>query len=335
MSSDLESLRREYSAAFEAYLKEPDQDALRRAGGLGEQALEVGLGLLEALYLHEHALQSVPSARAPTSESAKATDFLRAFLAPFDRKVRSGDQVQAELRNQVDSIAKELESFRYSVSHDLRAPLRAIDGFSGILEEEHAKALDEEGRHCLQIVRSSAARMGQLIEDLLLLVRVGRGELSRQSINLSEMAREVATALQHKEPERKVSFTVQEGIVADADPRLLRIVIENLLGNAWKFTAKTAEPRVEFGAVEQAEGTVFFVRDNGVGFNMEYAGKLFNPFQRLHSEAEFPGTGIGLAVVRRIVDRHGGRVWVEAAVDRGATVFFTLPPAPSRSAAMT
>lgn len=336
MSDARASLQQQYTAALEVYLKEPGQDALRAAGTLGKRALDEGLGILETLALHEKALEGLSAAAMPPpSSSARANDFLHAALAPFEDKLRSGDAIEGELREQVETISKELESFRYSVSHDLRAPLRAIDGFSGILEEEYAKGLDDEGRHCLEIVRSSARRMGQLIEDLLLLVRVGRGELSRQCVNISDMAREVASDLQQKQPERKVAFHLQEGLTADADAKLLRIVVDHLLGNAWKFTAKTAQPRVEFGAQEHPEGTVFFVRDNGVGFNMEYAGRLFTPFQRLHTETEFPGTGIGLAVVRRIVERHGGRVWAEAAVDRGATIFFTVPPPRSRSVERT
>jgi light-regulated signal transduction histidine kinase (bacteriophytochrome) len=169
--------------------------------------------------------------------------------------------------------------------------------------------------------------MAELIDDMLELSRVGRAELTRAQARLTDLARALADELSRREPERQVTFVIEDGLVADADSRLLRVVLDNLLGNAWKFTAKVAQPRVELGSERRGGETVFFVRDNGAGFNMAYAHKLFSPFQRLHSEAEFPGTGIGLATVQRIVDRHGGRVWAESAVGHGATVFFTLPSA--------
>ena len=230
-----------------------------------------------------------------------------------------------ELNTELARANEELKAFSYSVSHDLRAPLRAIDGFSKILIDNYAEQLDDKGRNSLERVRASARRMGELIDDLLGLARVTSAELRRSHVELSGLARGIGDELQRKEPTRAVSLSIQDGLAVEADGRLLHIVLDNLLGNAWKFTAQTAEPRIEFGMEQRDGGKIFFVRDNGAGFDMTYAGKLFQPFQRLHSESEFPGTGIGLATVRRIIERHGGRVWAEGAPGHGASVFFTFP----------
>jgi len=196
-----------------------------------------------------------------------------------------------------------------------------------MLFEDHAGQLDGRGQDYLRKVRAGAQRMGELIDDLLELSRVTSAELNRSRIELSGLARNIGDELQRKEPARTVGVSIEDGLVVEVDGRLLRIALDNLLGNAWKFTAKVPEPRIEFGAEQRNGARVFFVRDNGAGFDMKYAHKLFRPFQRLHSETEFPGTGIGLATVRRIVERHGGRVWAEGAPGRGASVFFTLPSA--------
>ncbi|HUP40682.1 MAG TPA: ATP-binding protein [Vicinamibacterales bacterium] len=242
----------------------------------------------------------------------------------------------AERTAQLEAANNELEAFSYSVSHDLRAPLRSIDGFSQALLEAHT--LDETQKGHLQRVRAAAQRMGQLIDDLLKLSRVGRAPLDRYRANLSEIGLVVANELRRGDPERQVEVDIQDGLVADADRGLVQIVLENLLGNAWKFTRNaTPSALIRFGAEAGADGEQrYFIRDNGAGFDMSYAAKLFRPFQRLHNIAEFPGTGIGLATVRRIVERHGGRVWGEGEVGRGATMYFTLPSsdsdAPTRSA---
>jgi signal transduction histidine kinase len=248
---------------------------------------------------------------------------------------RQSRRLQADLEERNDHLARvtrqltraneELESFSYSVSHDLRAPLRAIHGFSEALLEDHGERLDAAGKDYLQRVHRAAARMAQLIDDLLQLARVGRAELCRRPTNLSDVARAVWGELQHLDSTRSIELDVQENLTVDADPRLMKVVLDNLLGNAWKFTANVTRPTVRVGAESNAEGPAYFVRDNGAGFDMAYAKRLFRPFQRLHSEAEFPGTGIGLATVRRIVDRHGGRVWAESAVGRGTTMYFTIP----------
>jgi signal transduction histidine kinase len=235
----------------------------------------------------------------------------------------------AERTAQLEKANKELESFAYSVSHDLRAPLRVIDGFSQALLEDCAGTLDAKSTDHLHRVRASAQRMGELIDDLLELSRVGRADLRRQHVDMSEIARTVVAELRQRDPDRQVEVDIEDALVADVDSRLMRVVLDNLLGNAWKFTANVAQPRVQVCRDPAPEGAVYFVRDNGAGFDIAYADKLFRPFQRLHRECEFPGTGIGLATIHRIIDRHGGRVWAEGAVGRGATIYFTVPPAPS------
>jgi PAS domain S-box-containing protein len=232
------------------------------------------------------------------------------------------------LRNnilQLKNINKELESFSYSVSHDLRAPLRSIDGFSKILVEDYGGKLDEEGRHYIQRVRNASQRMGQLIDDLLDLSRVSRQDMRIEAVDLSSLANTIAQELRNASPGRQVEFILQEGITVYGDNRLFQILLENLFSNAMKFTARTEEARIEFGAEDQVGELVYFVRDNGAGFDMTYSDKLFGAFQRLHSQDEFPGTGIGLAIVQRIVNRHSGRIWAHGVVGEGATFFFTLP----------
>jgi hypothetical protein len=224
---------------------------------------------------------------------------------------------------------RELEAFSYSVAHDLRAPLRSIDGFSQALLEDYAERLDEEGRQYLRYVRESAQHMAQLIDDLLALSRVTRSELRRERVDLSGLARAVLAQLQRTQPDRRVRLVIADGLSAAGDARLLRVAFENLLGNAWKFTGRRAEALIEFGLNGDAGEPIYFVRDNGAGFDMAYADKLFGVFQRLHSSADYEGTGIGLATVQRIVSRHGGRIWAEAEVDRGATFRFTLGEAAS------
>jgi PAS domain S-box-containing protein len=219
----------------------------------------------------------------------------------------------------------ELEAFTYSVSHDLRAPLRAIDGFSAALLEDHAERLDPAGRDHLQRVRRAAQRMAELIDDLLTLSRVGLSPLATAPCDLSALAGEVVAGLVQAQPGRRLEVVVEPGIVVVGDARLLRIVLENLLGNALKFSARRDPARIAFGQRDEGGARVLFVADNGAGFDMAYAGKLFSPFQRLHQASDFPGTGVGLAIVQRIIHRHGGRVWAMSAVDAGTTIAFTLP----------
>jgi two-component system, NtrC family, sensor kinase len=240
------------------------------------------------------------------------------------RAARELAEVRAGLVEELERKNRELEAFSYSVSHDLRAPLRGIDGLSKAILEDYGDALDEQGKDYLGRVRAAAQRMSEIIDDLLQLAQVSRLELQRQSVDLSLQAREVFADLEQREPDRRVELVVADTLVVDADARLMKIVLENLLGNAWKFTGKKADARIELTASEAQGETVYRVRDNGAGFDMAYADRLFRSFQRLHREADFPGTGIGLATVQRIIDRHGGRVWAEGAVGAGSTFFFSL-----------
>jgi signal transduction histidine kinase len=305
-----------------------------------------GLGLLRALR-SDARTRDVPvillSARAGEEAAvegldAHADDYL---VKPFSARellarVRSHVELRRsrlaftrELERANDELGranKELETFAYSVSHDLRAPLRAIDGFSKILLDRHTGTLDDEGRHFLTRVRAGTARMSQLIDALLDLSRLGRAPLRAENVDLTDVAHNVVEELRRRDPERTVTIEIAEGLGARGDRRLLTIALENLLGNAWKFTGERAAPHIWVGRTSDAPGA-FFVRDDGAGFDETYADKLFAPFQRLHG-AEFEGTGIGLATVQRIVARHGGRIWARAAVGQGATFFFTLggPP---------
>ena len=233
------------------------------------------------------------------------------------------EQRVAERTAELAVANRELEAFSYSVSHDLRAPLRSIEGFSRLLVEKHARQLDDRSRECLQRLRCASQRMSHLIDDLLHLSHVTRGGLRPQPVDLSALAGAIAADLQKPQPERRVTFVIAQGLVAHADPRLLRVALENLLGNAWKYTSRHPQARIELGMIERDGEHVYFVGDDGAGFDMAYAERLFGAFQRLHSVAEFEGTGIGLATVQRIIHRHGGRIWAEAAVEKGATFYFT------------
>jgi PAS domain S-box-containing protein len=240
-----------------------------------------------------------------------------------DRK-RAEDSVR-KLNAELEAANKELESFSYSVSHDLRAPLRSIDGFSRTLVEDYTDKLDERGKDYLQRVRAASQRMGGLIDDLLELARLTRSEMQRTEVDVSALARLIVTDLQQSLPDRQAHVVIASGMQAHADRTLLRVALVNLLGNAWKFSGKQAQAHIEMGMTQHNGGTAFFVRDNGAGFDMAYADKLFGAFQRLHGQKEFEGTGIGLATVQRIIHRHGGRVWAEAKIGQGATFYFTLP----------
>ncbi|MGB2697686.1 MAG: PAS domain S-box protein, partial [Candidatus Zixiibacteriota bacterium] len=237
------------------------------------------------------------------------------------QKLNESLKLQAE---ELAAANKELEAFSYSVSHDLRAPLRTIDGFSRALLEDYGKKLDDLGKDYLQRVRAGTQHMGQLIDNLLSLSLAIRTQIRREETNLSELVHNIAADLEKTQPERQVQFVIQEGVFARGDPQLLRDVLENLLNNAWKFTEKHSRARIEFGATQKEEQTVYFVSDDGAGFDMTYVSKLFIPFQRLHSTAEFSGNGIGLAIAKRIINRHGGRIWAEGEVEKGATFYFTL-----------
>jgi light-regulated signal transduction histidine kinase (bacteriophytochrome) len=240
-------------------------------------------------------------------------------------------QAQEELENRVEARTaeltaanKELEAFSYSVSHDLRAPLRSIDGFSQAVLEDYGEKLDASGADYLRRIRFAAQRMSGLIDDMLTLARVTRSAVHREIVDFSTLAKSVAEDLQHGDPKRQVEFAIKDGLVVEADVRLLRVVLENLIGNAWKYTSRHDAAHIELGSPRDNGHRVYFVRDDGAGFDPQYASRLFGAFQRLHASTEFPGTGIGLATVQRIVHKHGGRIWAESAVEKGATFYFTL-----------
>jgi light-regulated signal transduction histidine kinase (bacteriophytochrome) len=222
------------------------------------------------------------------------------------------------------ALNKELEAFSYSVSHDLRAPLRGIDGFGRLLEQEYADRLDDAGREYILRMRRAAQRLAQLIDDLLDLSRIERTEIRPTRVDLSALAREIVEELRQGNPQRSVSVAIEEGVTAHGDPQLLRIALQNLLDNAWKYSSKVADARIAFGRETVAGEWTYFVRDNGAGFDMAYTDKLFVPFQRLHSPRDFEGTGVGLASVARVIRRHGGRIWAESSPGNGATFRFTL-----------
>lgn len=262
--------------------------------------------------------------QSEVAERRRVEDDFRRLNRELDARVRERTQ-------QLESANAELESFAYSVSHDLRAPLRSVDGYSEALFEDFADSLPEDARRYLDKIRTSTQRMGQLIEDLLKLSRLSRTDLRPVELDLSAMANEVIDELRQRNPGREVEVTVWDDMRAVGDPRLVRIVLENLLDNAWKFTGKVERPQIEVGSMQEGGRSVFFVRDNGVGFDMAYSDKLFGVFQRLHGQNEFPGTGIGLATVERVISRHGGRIWVKAAPDKGAIFFFTLSDGSARA----
>ncbi|HEY8539858.1 MAG TPA: ATP-binding protein [Steroidobacteraceae bacterium] len=230
----------------------------------------------------------------------------------------------AERTAQLEVTNRELESFAYAVSHDLRAPLRSMSGFSQLLLENPSEALDEKSRHYLQRINEASRRMSALIEDLLGLSRISRSELAPRTIDFTRLIEEAAATVRERYPNHSVELHIEPDMKVHGDPRLLKIAMENLLDNAWKYTTHTQDAQVSVGSQLEATRRTFYVRDNGVGFDMAYASKLFVPFQRLHSDAQYPGTGIGLVTVQRILARHGGRIWAHAEPQRGATFYFTL-----------
>ena len=260
---------------------------------------------------------TVRSLRNENVQLRQAEETIRRMNANLERCVQ-------ERTRELIEANRELEAFSHSVSHDLRAPLRALDGFTTILADQYSDRLDERGRGYVQRVVDAVDRMRNLIEDLLRLSHVTGTELNRRELDLSQLVRSITEELRNQEPDRQVTFKIAEGVKAIADHRLLRIALENILGNAWKFTRNTTDAIIEFGVEQGGDQTSYFIRDNGAGFNPDYGDRLFIPFRRLHSASEFPGTGIGLSIVQRIIRRHGGRISARGAIGQGATFHFSL-----------
>jgi signal transduction histidine kinase len=314
--------------------------------------LAIGVGILTARWVTKPILDLNTSAKyiargewdktvniERDDELGELAQSFNSMAAQLHRSFSEMEELNAELRElnenlehrvvertaELKAANDELEAFSYSVSHDLRSPLRSIDGFSQILLKRYSDKLDDNGKNYLQRLVTNAARMGELINDLLALSQVNRSEVHRTQVDLSAIALEISENLNRLQPQRQVQWAIASGIIVNGDASLLRMVLENLLNNAWKFTSNQVNSRIEFNATLQENGQIaYFVRDNGAGFNMTYVNKLFQAFQRLHSENQFPGTGIGLAIVQRIIHRHGGEVWAEGAVEDGATFYFTL-----------
>lgn len=296
----------------------------------GAGALLVQRDMLRPIGQLEQATREVAAGnwdfRLQTSREDEIGDLSRHFDAMTRALRESFAQVELSNRELV-ALNRELEAFSHSVSHDLRAPLRSMDGFSLALIEDYAEQLDDEGRDHLQRIRAASQRMGRLIDDLLSLSRVTRAELNLRAVDLSAMAREIADSLSLQQPSRRVNWHIADGIFVRADRALLQVAVQNLLENAWKFTSKTDEAQVRVDAERKGDEQICLIADNGAGFDMAYVDRLFGAFQRLHHESDFPGTGIGLATVQRIVRRHGGQIWVQAAPGQGATFYFNLKKA--------
>ena len=338
MSDGLDQLKEAYAAALEQYLSVGGEPPLHRAYEVGRQAVRAGLSVLDMASVHQEALVRVLVRTLTPEQSAevarRAAAFFLECLSPFEMSQRGFQetistlrQLNAELERQAAELAavnKELEAFTCSVSHDLRAPLRHIDGFSRLLLDEYSEALPERARRYLSRVRDGTRRMGQMVDDLLNLTHVGRRDLDLRLTGLNSLVEEVLGDLRPETEGREVRWEIAELPFVECDPALMKQVFANLLGNAVKFTRPRPCAVIQVGTVMADDSAVIFVRDNGVGFSMKHAQKLFGVFQRLHRQEDFEGTGVGLATVERVIHKHGGRVWAEAELNKGATFYFTL-----------
>lgn len=329
MTPSADALLEEFTRLLAPISRAADEGALERGYELGRKAVEEKIGLLEVLDAYHRALAKRLAPVAPGADRlAQATgELLTASVAPYEMTHRGYQETVARLQkanHDLSAANDELEAFSYTASHDLRAPLRSIAGFSKILLSRYAGVLDADGRDMLERVAASAQKMDQLIEGLLRLSRLGRAAMKPGTVDLSALAGDILAELRRSAPERRVDAVVEAGLRVQGDLELLRAAMTNLLSNAWKFTARKPEAHIEFGCQNRPGSRVFFVRDDGAGFDMQGAAKLFAPFQRLHAQTEFSGTGIGLTTVRRIIARHGGAIWAEGEVGRGAVFYFTL-----------
>jgi len=332
-----------YQVALRDFLNAPSETTLSLAYDLGRRALEQGVGVVDWATVHGEALIGIDRAVLEGNGLARANAFFLESLSSFEMTQRGYaennrwlERLNHELRIEIAAKERlagqlresnaELEAFSYSVAHDLRAPLRHIDAFSQILEETHGPALGEGGKTTIDRIRRGVQRMTELIDGLLVLSRVVRASATSQALDLAPEARTIMERLAELEPARVVDVQIAEKIPAQGDHKLLVVVLENLLGNAWKFIGKTPHARIEIGMDLAQNPPVYFVRDNGAGFDMTRADNLFGVFQRFHTMDSFPGTGIGLATVQRVIRRHGGKIWAESKPDAGATFYFTLAP---------
>ena len=311
-------LELEYKAALKDAVAGAGEVALAHAYELGRLAAAGGVGVVDVVAIHDMAVREVLGDTAPPPVVGQ---FVTEALSPYEMTHRGF----REAHERLEAAYRELESFSYSVSHDLRAPLRTISAFTQALADDLKFQIDDKSRDHLRRVLAAAARMSDLIDALLELSQISRAPLGRHKVDLSAMAQGIVDELRRRDVTRKLSAEIAPDLSVDADGRLLRIALENLIGNAWKFTAKVPHPKVTVGVEVRDGERVYFVRDNGAGFDMAYAERLFTPFQRLHASRDFAGTGIGLATVRRIIERHAGRIWADSALGEGATFFFTLP----------
>jgi light-regulated signal transduction histidine kinase (bacteriophytochrome) len=320
----------DYATALREYLKDPGEPELEAAYKLGRAALDNGTGVTDIVGAHAEALRSILG----TSQTAiwtRSISFLVECLAPLEmahRGFMDANRTLQTVNADLERTNRDLQSFATSIAHDLRTPLRALAGYSAALMEDCADGLGDAGRDYAERIEAASQHMGQVLDDLLQLSTVARAKIELQQVDLGSEAASIAEELQRESPGRRVRFTIKRPAWVLADRVLIRTVLQNLLDNAWKFTSHRDDALIEFGTTPARDGRVCcYVRDNGAGFDPAYADKLFKPFQRLHTTREFPGTGIGLASVRQIVERHGGRAWAEGAVGTGAAFSFTLQPA--------
>ncbi|HXU61840.1 MAG TPA: ATP-binding protein [Polyangia bacterium] len=335
-----------YLEALRKFVADPSEENLARGYELGRRALGDGQALIDWAALHEAAQAELALGPADGERFSRAGTFFRESLAAFEMTQRGYveanrwlERLNQQLREEVtekqrvaarlEEANRDLESFSFSVAHDLRAPVRRIEGFADMLTDDHREGMTEEAIRAATRIKAAAQRMSELIDGLISLARTSRSELTIGTVDLAARARTIVAALRESSPERTVTVDIAEPLEAKGDARLLGAVLDNLLGNAWKFTGKQPDARIEVGVDRTRTPCVYFVRDNGSGFNPAQAHRLFGVFQRLHTEEAFPGTGIGLATVERIIRRHGGRVWAQGAVGGGATFFFTVEPEPS------